>query len=181
MACIIDFDHLKFLHTHRIRGEKKIKDTCCGLFGEAKTWVVCVCWGKVNWKANEIMWRQNNLNKHCNNSVNPSSLSFSGDGHMWSVTEIWALFQQLLDSSISISPFSVWHIFCHLRDSEESTSLRNQTPLHYTLPCWTFPVHHPHLPKRERTAATMVLSQRQRDELWVPGCKHMAVQGHLMC
>lgn len=60
--------------------------------------------------------------------------------------------------------------FLHIRVSGE--------PLWGTgrLPCCTLysrtppPTNHPWLPERERTAATMVLSQRQRDELWVRQC-----------
>lgn len=109
------------------------------------------------------------------------SLSSSDDGYIWSVRKIRAseyfqsLFQQLIESSISTSPYSAWRWFCHLGVSEGRTSRRVWTPRCYTFFSQTIPAHHFRLPPRERTATTMVLSQRQRDELWVTGCKYVVV------
>lgn len=50
--------------------------------------------------------------------------------------------QLLIDSTISSSPPSVWHSFCHLRVSEGRTSLRDSTPPHHTLPSQTPPTHY---------------------------------------
>lgn len=62
--------------------------------------------------------------------------------------------------------------FCHIGVPEELLWGIGRLPLLNTSHPDSFPpATHPRLPKRERTAATMVLSQRQRDELWVPQCQ----------
>lgn len=85
------------------------------------------------------------------------------------------------DSTISIFPPSLWHPAFRLWFSKGRTPLRN-LPAHRHSRSWQpSQAHRPHLPIREKAAAVMVLSQRQRDELWVPGCKYVGVHGHYGC
>ena len=78
-----------------------------------------------------------------------SLFSSSGDGHVWSVSEIWtivntraAFSRRLIDSSTSsLTPHSV-ALSHHLRVSEGRKSQRDQKPRRHTLPSQTPPVPH---------------------------------------
>lgn len=91
------------------------------------------------------------------------------------------LYETPTESTISIFPPSLWHQAFHLWFSKGRETLRNRPSRQPLCFCQTSQAQHPHLPIREKTAATMVLSQRQRDELWVPGCKYVGVRGHERC
>lgn len=94
-----------------------------------------------------------------------------------------AFSRQLIDSCVSRSPPSAWHSLRHLPSlwRKNITEGSDASPPHTSQPDSPSTSPPLHLPKRERTAATMVLSQRQRDELWVPGCKYVGVQAHYTC
>lgn len=111
----------------------------------------------------------------------------SGDGHIETVSEIWASEQlveprpdKLIDSSTSSSPPTAWPSLRHALSlwRKNITEGPDASPPHASQPDSPSTSPLPYLPKRERTAATMVLSQRQRDELWVLRCKYVVVQPH---